>query len=241
MATGSVGSRLRALLVVTVLATVVGLIIPVIRPRALQAISTDFGQVLSLYVAANSLVQSAIVVLAVIAFLLVTNRSLSYIDLQFLSLRDIGYTIGGLIAFFIANVAISTAYSSIGSDRAGSETTAMLETLLTGGIAELVIVVLVALVLAPVIEELLYRNIVQKRLTESFSVTSAITIAGLLFAGVHVPAYSDFALGAAVWPFAGHFLAGVVFGAVYFKTQNILTAILTHSGGNMLALGLVVL
>jgi membrane protease YdiL (CAAX protease family) len=90
-----------------------------------------------------------------------------------------------------------------------------------------VIIALVLLVNAPV-EEALFRNVIQKRLSEALSRRDAIVVATLAFGLVHVPVYAGAGATAAVLPLALVTVAGAGFAVVYDRTANLSAAALCH-------------
>lgn len=87
---------------------------------------------------------------------------------------------------------------------------------------------LVAVVIAPVFEEIVFRGFIQKGIENSVGETAAVAVTALLFAAVH---------GAG----APHVLVvAVVLGLVYRRTRNILTCIGFHSAFNGMSVALAV-
>jgi membrane protease YdiL (CAAX protease family) len=83
---------------------------------------------------------------------------------------------------------------------------------------------LVALVTAPVYEELFFRGILYRALRQKFTVPVALLIQGLLFGLMH----GDPAL---ILPLS---VSGIAFGAMYEKTQSLVTPIAGHMLFNFL-------
>ena len=87
------------------------------------------------------------------------------------------------------------------------------------------IYLLAVVILAPVIEEFVFRGIIFASL-EKFGAGFAIVASGLLFGMVHItPGSFIFATG-----------AGLVFGFVYYKTRNLWVAVAIHFLNNLLAM-----
>lgn len=79
---------------------------------------------------------------------------------------------------------------------------------------------------APIIEEIIFRGIIQKGLiNKGVKPRNAIIISALIFGLVHFNP----------WQFIGAFLLGLVLGVVYFKTKSLLMPILLHFFNNTIA------
>jgi membrane protease YdiL (CAAX protease family) len=79
---------------------------------------------------------------------------------------------------------------------------------------------------APIIEEILFRGIIQKgMINNGVKPRNAIFISALVFGLVHFNP----------WQFIGAFLLGLVLGVVYFKTKSLLMPILLHFFNNTIA------
>lgn len=76
---------------------------------------------------------------------------------------------------------------------------------------------------APIIEEILFRGIIQKgMINNGVKPRTAILISAFVFGFIHFNP----------WQFVGAFLLGIVLGVVYFKTKSLLMSILLHSFNN---------
>ena len=79
---------------------------------------------------------------------------------------------------------------------------------------------------APIIEEILFRGIIQKgMINNGVKPRNAIIISALVFGLVHFNP----------WQFIGAFLLGLVLGVVFFKTKSLLMPILLHFFNNTIA------
>lgn len=87
---------------------------------------------------------------------------------------------------------------------------------------ELSLYLLVALLLGPVVEEVIYRGICYSPYRKKYGVTKAVIMTSLLFAMAH---YSFVP-----------FLFGVLLTAMYEKTESIILCIIAHSMRNLLAI-----
>lgn len=90
-----------------------------------------------------------------------------------------------------------------------------------------------AVILVPILEELLFRGLLQKSLTNRLPVWAAISMSSAVFALLHVEP-NGVAFGAYAMP--GIFLLGSIFGFLYQKTGSLRTNILLHMINNGAAL-----
>ncbi|MDD3331396.1 MAG: type II CAAX endopeptidase family protein [Bacteroidales bacterium] len=74
-------------------------------------------------------------------------------------------------------------------------------------------------VIAPVLEELMYRGIILDGLLRRYSGVTAILVSSILFGIVHLNP----------WQFIPAFFVGVFSGWAYYKTRNLILTILIHS------------
>lgn len=79
---------------------------------------------------------------------------------------------------------------------------------------------------APIIEEIIFRGIIQKgMINNGVKPRNAILVSALIFGIVHFNP----------WQFIGAFLLGIVLGVVYFKTKSLLMSIFLHFFNNTIA------
>lgn len=84
--------------------------------------------------------------------------------------------------------------------------------------------ILLAVIMAPLFEEIIFRGIIQKGLiNKGMSPWKAILTAALVFGLVH----------GNPWQFVGAVLLGCVLGLVYYKTKSLLLPILLHAFNNL--------
>lgn len=153
-----------------------------------------------------------------------TDRDLAFVDLRVPSLRDVGWVVGGCLALFGALIAISILMTLTGVESASHGTT---ERAAENPEILLVLIPASILVIGP-FEELLYRNVVQKSLYETFSRYGAVLVASVIFAGVHVLAYGTAGPGAVLASLGLIFGLSLVLGTVYERTNNLLVPALIH-------------
>ena len=151
----------------------------------------------------------------------------SYLGLRVPSLREVGVVVGGyllLIATLLALATVALRFLPEPADNQGAEVAMNNPELVPA------LVVTMFLVVGPA-EEFLFRGIVQNRLRERLPAVPAVAIAGVLFAAVHVisavgdPAAVGTLIVLLIPP-------GLVLGAVYEYTGNLVVPWLVHSTHN---------
>lgn len=78
-------------------------------------------------------------------------------------------------------------------------------------------------ILFPFIEEILYRGLILRQFLLRYTPTKAIILSSLIFSFAHLR-YEDF---------AGIFVAGIVLGIFYYKTNSILVSSISHCFANL--------
>jgi membrane protease YdiL (CAAX protease family) len=172
--------------------------------------------------------------MTVAIYLAYTNRSLSFVDVRVPSPRSVAWAVGGLLSLFALLQAISVAFAAFGVSTTQHSTTqaAQSEPSLL-----LPLVPLSLLVIGPG-EELLYRNVVQKGLYEHAPRWVAVLTASVIFALVHIPAYSTGGTtGQLVATLAVIFTLSLVLGTVYERTENLLVPAFVHGSYNAILFG----
>ncbi len=163
-------------------------------------------------------------------YLALRDYDVSYIDVKIPTLRTVGWTVLGLILIFGANIAVSVLMSGVGVDSAEHSTSAAVEQNV-----ELVLVIIPAMVLiVGPLEELLYRNVIQKRLYDTFSRYGAVIVASVVFTSVHIGAYATAGAGEVLASLAGVFALSLVLGTIYERTDNLVVPALVHGSYNAL-------
>lgn len=101
----------------------------------------------------------------------------------------------------------------------------------------LVLIPFMILIVGP-FEELLYRGIIQTRLTNSFSRPTAIVLASFIFVPIHLTAYSagGASLVQVLAAFGALFAGSVIYGALYEWTENLTVVALAHGLTNSVQL-----
>lgn len=85
-----------------------------------------------------------------------------------------------------------------------------------------------ALILSPIIEEILYRRIFLHQFLKQYPTWLALALSSILFAFPHFPV---FIFPELIIPF---FISGLFLGIIYYKTQSFILCIISHSIMNLL-------
>ena len=80
-------------------------------------------------------------------------------------------------------------------------------------------------ILAPVLEELIFRGVILRGLLKHYSPVTAIIVSSILFGAVHLNP----------WQFISASILGMFIGWVYYRTQSISLAIIIHGFNNLTA------
>ncbi|MDS0252928.1 CPBP family intramembrane glutamic endopeptidase [Haloarcula argentinensis] len=81
-------------------------------------------------------------------------------------------------------------------------------------------------------EELLFRGVVQGRIRDYFGPISGVTIASVIFAGIHYPALSGGSVTGKLVGVCGLLIPSLILGATYEYTDNIVVPSLIHGAYN---------
>jgi len=170
-----------------------------------------------------------------VGYLYVTRRGLDYLDTGFSVRRHGKWVVGGLAGALVLWLVSTAAISRFGlpaTDQSLLRSVAGEPELLS------LFLVLTVLVNAPV-EELLYRNVIQKSLSESLPTAQAITVTSGLFALAHTPAYFNPDPVATGVSLGVLFLLGTLWGVVYAKTESLVATAAVHGCYNAILVGVV--
>ncbi|MFC7072987.1 CPBP family intramembrane glutamic endopeptidase [Halovenus rubra] len=169
-------------------------------------------------------------VLVALGFLYVTRRGVAYLDIAWPSKRDIGIIAGGVLASVGVWVLASVLITGLGLPVADHP-------LFSAEDGDpwllLVLVPLMLFVNAPV-EELLYRNVIQKYVQEWFSPRIAVGVASAIFALAHLPAYFDSNLPSVAVTLSLLFVISCLWGVIYVRTASVLIVSVVHGLYNAL-------
>lgn len=88
--------------------------------------------------------------------------------------------------------------------------------------------------IGPFIEELVFRNGIQKLLSYRIRPEAAIAVTSAVFALLHVPSYGGFGAPAVtlLLPVTVVFVGSMVFGVLYWRTENVVVPTLAHMAFN---------
>ncbi|WP_158055668.1 CPBP family intramembrane glutamic endopeptidase [Halorussus halophilus] len=162
-----------------------------------------------------------------VVYFVATDKSLSYLDFRIPNLKGFGWTVAGIFALFALNIAVSFVLSQIG---VGTASHSIEQSARDGDPTILLWLIPAAFLIIGPGEELLYRNIIQKSLYDTFSKWGAVVVASVVFALAHIPAYAAGAssVSALLSTLSVIFLLSMVLGTVYLKTENTTVSALIH-------------
>ncbi len=161
---------------------------------------------------------------------------LSYVRLNVPSPRDLLLTIGTVVALIALALALPVVIDRIGLPFADH---GIADSIAADPSMALLFIPLSLLVVGPA-EEFLYRGVIQTRLADVFDTGSAVGIAAVVFAVVHILAYFDpgNVAGTLVTVFVILLPLGAILGAVYEYTGNLFVPMLAHGLYNAITFGL---
>lgn len=171
--------------------------------------------------------------LVALGFLYVTRRGLAYLDLGWPSPREVGIVVAGVLVslgVWAVGLALVAELGLPAADHALFDAEDGDPRLL------LALVPLLLLVNGPV-EELLFRNVIQKYLDEAFATLPAVLLASAVFALVHVPAYLTAGLAALVVTLALLFVLSCLWGYIYVRTESLFVVAAIHGVYNATLVG----
>ncbi|USZ71213.1 CPBP family intramembrane glutamic endopeptidase [Natronosalvus halobius] len=159
-----------------------------------------------------------------VAYLFLTDRGLSYVDLERPSLRTVGWIAAGIGLIFLANVVISELFLSGGVESSEHS----IEQQVRANPTLVYVMIPASILVTGPFEELLYRNVIQKSMSDLFSPLGALLVSSVVFAAFHTSAYSTAGSGALIASLAVVFGLSLVLGTVYLLTENIVVPALVH-------------
>ncbi|MFD1585930.1 CPBP family intramembrane glutamic endopeptidase [Halorientalis brevis] len=165
-----------------------------------------------------------------LGYLRYRDLGLDYIDVKRPDLRDVGYSLGGLLVIFLGAGLVSYTFTQLGLPTADSSIQRLAEQVPEPAFL-LPLVPLSWLAIGPG-EELVYRNVLQKYLYESFSRRTAVFVASVTFAAIHFQQYADPNPIAMLSTLFIVFVLSLVLGYSYYKSENILVPIFIHGTFN---------
>lgn len=193
------------------------------------------GNLLDISIVASSSLGMIVVGFAYLQF---TPRGKEYIDLSRPTWKTAKYTASGTAAVLLVYFALMGLVQVSGLSMPVHPVEEMIGSDLQMYVLFLVVVFLFV---APG-EEFLFRNVIQKRLGETFTVYSAILVTSLLYALMHLPGYMQTMSQTDILvSVVGLFGTSVVFGGVYAYTGELLVVIVAHALYNVVSFSLYVL
>lgn len=140
---------------------------------------------------------------------------------------DIGRGIvAGLGALVVTAVAITLLAGDVQAPEEG------LLSIRPRGVGELVAFGLVAIIGAPVVEELFFRGLFLRSVERRYGTRWAVVVTSAVFGLVHVPDRASFGIGLA---FAPPFVLGVVLAALAVRTKRLGSSVIAHASVNAVA------
>jgi len=181
------------------------------------------------------IIQLAAIVLAQLTigglYLKLTGRGIAYLDIERPELSDFVPVIGGLGAILLVLVGVNLLLSML--DVGSAQHSVVSNTDSANYEVFLYLVPISIFVIGPT-EELMFRNIIQKRLRESLSMPAAIIGASVIFALIHIPSYATAGLQQLVVSLTMVFLFAIILGSTYEHTENIVVPMVIHGFFNAL-------
>jgi len=165
-------------------------------------------------------------VLTTVGYLHFSEKDATFIDLDTPELRDVGYIVAGTVGLFVVLTAISVIFQQLGIPSAPSgieqrvKDTGKADTLL-------VLAPLSILVIGPG-EELVFRNIIQKRLYDLFPRVQSIVLASVIFAAVHLLQYRNADPLQTLSSLFVVFVLALALGFLYERTDKLVVPAVVH-------------
>jgi len=171
-------------------------------------------------------------------FLRYGRRDWSFIDAAVPDRRGVGVAIVGLVAVLALSVGLEELYAFLGI---GTASHGSIDAAAGGGPLVLAVGVASSLLFVGPGEELLYRNVIQKHLYDSFSRPGAVAVGSLVFAVMHGPTYLAGDLLPGLASLSVVFALSLVLGTAYVVTENVTVPAAIHGAYNAVSFAVVVL
>lgn len=165
------------------------------------------------------------------AYLALTDRGWSYLDLRWPTLREWGYAVAGAALAYLLVILVSVLAMVFDLPSAEAQ---VAEIVGDDPTMVLIMLVIVFLFNAPA-EEFLFRNVIQKRLYAAFSKLGAVVITAVIFVVAHLPTYAVTLEGSVAPPAAIAvsssvlFVGAIIFGYLYARTENLVVPTVAHA------------
>lgn len=174
-------------------------------------------------------------VVTALGFMVVSGRGIGYLDIVRPDRGDVRWMIGGTVVIVGTAILVGGVYSMLGIEGAEHQVERRARDYDS---AVLLVGMPLTLLATATGEELLYRNVVQKYLTEHFRTLTAILLSSLLFALAHLAAFvAAEPLNIAV-SLSLIFILSLILAVAYERTRNVLVPIVIHGWYNVLVFGL---
>ncbi len=174
-----------------------------------------------------SLVAASLITLALLGWYLSRKRRASAINLDRWSKMGLIHTIGMSVGLVLIGLAFNYLYSTyVFPDIKMQDATRKLFEAIPSTPVNMIMLFSVVAIFAPLLEELLFRGLLQTSLSHHIPSWAAIALSAAIFAAFHGDPYAFPALMA----------LGAVFGFIYYKTGSLRVVILLHMINNAAAL-----
>lgn len=163
-------------------------------------------------------------------YLLWSGLGESYIDLrtETLSRRSMGIIFVSIVCSLLLTLGFNFIVLTLSTHPAGMNTVQIDQSLV-----QAVLLMLVVILFNAPAEELLFRNIIQKRFRLNSTSAIAIVLSSVIFVLLHIPAQLSAGFGIeSGLSLVLLFFLSVVFGVVFRATDNLLAPILAHAAYN---------
>ena len=168
------------------------------------------------------------------AYLWATGNTIEYLDIHRPSLLQGAVVLVGPFVVFAINIAINLAGFAAGIEPAPN----VLAEMVSGDPSLVLPLIPAMLLIVGPFEELLYRGVIQTRLTRSFTAPVAILAASGIFAVIHIPAVwrQSTTVPSILLSLVGLFGGALAFGAIYEWTEILTVVSLVHGLYNSMLL-----
>ncbi|WP_248516212.1 CPBP family intramembrane glutamic endopeptidase [Salinarchaeum laminariae] len=160
-----------------------------------------------------------------------SRHDVSFLDLDAPRLSDAGYVVGGIVLLTGVWIGISVLATTLGVSFSEHS---LAEQARQGDASLLLLMVPISILFIGPGEELVFRNVVQKRLTETFQTWTAIGITSLVFGAIHFSAYATDPLPQIVPSLAIVFALSIILGWLYARTERLIVPAVAHGCYNAL-------
>ncbi len=156
----------------------------------------------------------------------VGRRSLAQFGLRPLDARDLGIALIGTVAMYGVTLAVANVQFAFTHEKPEEASISLFTSAHDPALA--IAFAVLAVAIAPVFEELLFRGVIFNALLRYLPVGAAATISGIVFGAFHL-SWSAFV------PLAS---SGIVLAFVYYRSGSLVASMLTHALFNAINVGL---